>query len=813
MISLQSLLADHTHNLTIPGRDGKIHIHRDSHGVAHIKGTTSRDCYFAQGICIAQDRLFQLHYQRSLAKGQGAALLGKGLLRRDKQNRTIGYHRAAIREWKEQTKEAKVILIAYSEGISYIINKQIENNTLPYEFHILGIKRIDNWHPIDSLAVIKMVADSFKWIQKLQHQKVLNKLGEKGLKAFFPNYPRGTTVITSDTGWTLDQNEHYYDHESDNMYNIGYQGAINGGSNCWVVSGKRTKTGKPLVCGDPHLGITMPGMWYMVTMECEEFKVAGPCNPCYPGPVFYGTANDNVAWTMTHAQGDRNDLYVEKVRQRPNQVPEVLFKDTWLKMEVIEETIEVAGVVVGIDGAIKTVNNNNIAPKMIEKSYVQHKIYISPHHGAIIEGDPEKDSLVMANKWNLANCPSHDMHALHLMHHAKTYNDLKKGIRALDSISGNYCFADGVEGNIGYQYSGLIPKRPCYLLPVAGWDGKYEWDGNVPKNELPIVHNPDSGVVFSANNRHSDHSFPHYLSFYGFRHRAERLNSYFKARSNKQDFTFQDMEDLQNDSISEYAKEFILLMKKNMRIEENYYNNNKTKKKKNENNNIMLSTKAEKLYYILSNWDCDMKANANEPTIFHNVLGKLCRDTVIPYFKQVFKGNQIWSTQRLQLIDGMGRGKSSPILPSGKTWKELLFAAFEVAAEKYDEKKTWGDIHRIKWGHSLGRFKGYEPVFNLTSGKHMPVSGSSFTLHCTHGSFGGVGLAGVTYRQIHSLTKPQTSYASVYPGNSGQPSSPFYSNNLNRWRNAKTHKLYLNWDEIVEHSISQMEVNGANSKL
>ena len=83
---------------------------------------------------------------------------------------------------------------------------------------------------------------------------------------------------------------------------------------------------------------------------------------------------------------------------------------------------------------------------------------------------------------------------------AKTYNDLREGIRALDSISGNYCFADGVEGNIGYQYSGLIPKRPCYLLPVAGWDGKYEWDGNVPKNELPIVHNPDSGVVFSANN-------------------------------------------------------------------------------------------------------------------------------------------------------------------------------------------------------------------------------------------------------------------------------------------------------------------------
>ena len=97
----------------------------------------------------------------------------------------------------------------------------------------------------------------------------------------------------------------------------------------------------------------------------------------------------------------------------------------------------------------------------------------------------------------------------------------------------------------------------------------------------------------------------------------------------------------------------------------------------------------------------------------------------------------------------------------------------------------------------------------------ITVSRHSFpnTLWKIVGSFGGVGLAGVTYRQIHSLTKPQTSYASVYPGNSGQPSSPFYSNNLNRWRNAKTHKLYLNWDEIVEHSISQMEVNGANSKL
>jgi penicillin amidase len=258
-----------------------------------------------------------------------------------------------------------------------------------------------------------------------------------------------------------------------------------GGSNCWVIHGSRTVSGAPLVAGDPHLPVTLPGQWYVMHIECPEFTAAGPCNPGYPGPVFYGH-NTKVAWTMTHAQGDRWDLYREHIRHGATG-PEAEWRGDWYPLELEDERFEVRG------GEAAT-----------------SRVYTT-RHGPVIHGDPERDDEVVAARWGLAE-PAHDMDAMVAMLRASTAAEAREALRMYDSVSGNYCFADRA-GDIGYQYVGRIPRRPSWLVPVPGWTGTYEWEGDVPKEELPCEDNPVNGYLLTANNRTTAPDYPHYLTY------------------------------------------------------------------------------------------------------------------------------------------------------------------------------------------------------------------------------------------------------------------------------------------------------------
>ena len=142
--------------------------------------------------------------------------------------------------------------------------------------------------------------------------------------------------------------------------------------------------------------------------------------------------------------------------------------------------------------------------------------------------------------------PAHDFDAHLKVFTAQTVAEAREGLRIYDSISGNFCFADR-HGDIGYQYTGRIPKRPPYLLPVPGWDGEHEWDGSVPKAELPTDENPDVGYIVTANNRTTTPDYPHYLSFAATAFRADRLRELFDATEM---FRLDDMPALQGDQTS-----------------------------------------------------------------------------------------------------------------------------------------------------------------------------------------------------------------------------------------------------------------------
>ena len=314
----------------VEGLDAPLTIVRDRWGIPHIRAASARDAFFAQGFCMGQDRLWQIELIRQMAHGRAASLLNKGLIGLDIQNRRLGFGRLAAAEWEQQDPDARMVLESYAAGI----NAAIATQPAPFEFRALG-HTMAPWSPVDSLAIIKLVNSGQQWATKLKFGQVSAALGPDAVNAIVADVPPGAAIIVPSGAKWAGQRHPFADDIVRAMGEPDGPVGSGGGSNCWVIHGSRTASGAPLVAGDPHLQLTLPGQWYLVHMECPEFTAAGPCNPGYPGPVFYGH-NGKVAWTMTHAQGDRWDVYRERIRATAGG-PEALFRGGWEPLQRIEE--------------------------------------------------------------------------------------------------------------------------------------------------------------------------------------------------------------------------------------------------------------------------------------------------------------------------------------------------------------------------------------------------------------------------------------------------------------------------------------------
>ncbi len=734
----------------VSGLEAPVTVTRDRWGIPHIRAVSAHDAFFAQGFAIAQDRLWQLELYRSMANGRAAALLSRGLLKLDIQNRRLGFARYAAKEWEAQSEEARMVLQAYADGI----NAAIATQPRPYEFHVLG-HEMEPWHPRDSLAVIKMVNAGVQWASKLKIGQVASKLGIEAAQALVPGVPLESAVITpSGENWTGAVHPFKDDFASAMGQPDGPQ-ASGGGSNCWVIHGSKTESGWPLVAGDPHLALTVPGQWYVVHMECPEFTAAGPCNPCYPGPVFYGH-NTKVAWTMTHAQGDRWDLYRETVRQGAAG-PEALFQGEWTPLTRIDEEYGVKG------GAAET-----------------HTTWLT-RHGPVVFGNPEKDDEVIAARWGLAE-PAHDMDAMLAMLRATNLDEARAALRGYDSVSGNYCFAD-MAGNIGYQYTGRLPSRPAWLMPVPGWSGEYEGQGDVPKVDLPIDENPRNGFIMTANNRTTQPGYPHYLTYAQTPFRANRLR---ELLDNVETFDFAGMAPLHADQVSVHARTRAAILLRRP-----------------------ATTEAGRaLQQLLDGWDGSMAADSAEALAWDFVCDALCRATVQPFYAQADAAPEMTVLEQRRVLFDQLTAESPLMLQGFADWDTAIDAALAVAAGELEAaygadpaRWRWGDRHVAEWRHNLGRDAEFAALLNLPD---VPIGGHGDTVFSTMVQNGASSTHGVSYRQVIDLSDVNGMRICIPPGNSGQPGSPHYGDNLERWANVEYHPLYVDWDDIAANAEGEL---------
>jgi penicillin amidase len=417
----------------------------DRHGVPHIYASEAADLFLALGYCHARDRLWQMELHRRIARGELAELFGPRTLDADRLLRRLGFRHDAENELAKLDTEVRTLLNAYAAGV----NAYVAQHRLPIEFTLLR-SRPRPWQSVDSLAFARYMGWtlSVNAETELIRWRLAQGLGVDRAAELEPQ--RATRFLEE-------------------------AGLLGGASNCWVVSGERSATGRPLLASDPHLRPRIPALWYVAHLHGGGYDVVGATLPGVLG-VLLGH-NDRVAWGLTAAFVDCQDVFIEKAHpERPNCFAH---GDEWYEAVVRREEIRVKGAAAVVEEVVRT------------------------RHGPLLNGLLD----IPADGPPLALCALSDgtpssVRTILRLNRATDVADFRAALKDWLFPALNFLIAD-TAGNIGYQLAVQAPVRAAGdgTAPAPGWDESHDWVGSVPFEDLPVVTNPRDGILASANNR------------------------------------------------------------------------------------------------------------------------------------------------------------------------------------------------------------------------------------------------------------------------------------------------------------------------
>ncbi len=552
LVTVRKSYPDTTGEVRLDGLHGTVEIKRDGHGIPQIFADDPADLFFAQGYVQAQDRFYEMDFRRHVTAGRLSELVGKGGVETDELVRTLGWRRVAEQEYQELGAGTRSLLEAYARGVnSYIDGKS--GSELSLEYAVLSLTgpdyRPEPWTPVDSVAWVKAMSWDLRsnMADEIDRTMASRRMPVEDVEALYPDPPRSHRPIVTNRRLTVRDQKFgepppitpavsaslakTRDAAEALPALLGTGDGI--GSNSWVVDGRHSATGEPILANDPHLAPSMPGIWYQVGLHCRELTEACPYD--VSGFSFSGMPgvvvghNRRVAWGVSTMYADVTDLYLERVDGDTYE-----YKGKQLPVVTRRERIEVAG----------------------EKS---RTITVrSTRHGPILSDVSDEVAEVgtanaVALQWT-ALTPRPTISAIFELDKAQSWKDFRAAAKRFTVPSQNLIYAD-VEGNIGYQAPGAIPIRSQGdgRWPVPGWDGKHEWKGYVPFDALPRVLNPDEGFIITANNRVIGDQYPHTLG-------ADTAPGYRSARirdllSSKDRLSVRDMTRFQTDTYNPIAEQ------------------------------------------------------------------------------------------------------------------------------------------------------------------------------------------------------------------------------------------------------------------
>lgn len=537
-------------------------VRRDVSDVTHIQAASARDAWMALGYVHAQERGWQLEFNRRLMRGQLSEVLGPKTLETDMLMRTLGIRQAAQTQMATLSEETKLALKAYADGVNAYFAQR--DRPLPPEFQLL---RIDPgplaaegryWEPEDSAGWSLMMALDLggNWGNELARLAATEVLDTRALWELFPPYPGEPPAATADLAGLYRQlglhrpsPETTQTSSREGVAELAINdwarslGDVEGkGSNNWVVDGRRSATGQPLLANDPHLGLSAPAIWYFAHLQAPDvpglagMNVIGASLPGTPFVVLGRT--EGVAWGFTNTGPDVQDLFIEQLDpQNPARyrLPDEQGQPAWASLSERQEIIRVKG-----------------QPDVVH--VVRHS-----RHGPILSDFPgrardlvDTGRYALALSWTALAPDNHSATASLLSNRAQSVPELTEAFRGFLAPMQNVVMADR-SGRIAYKAVGRVPVRRADndirgVAPAPGWEARYDWSGWLPYEETP-ADDGQRGWIATANQRIHGPDYPHFLTQdWGAPYRQQRIETLLSQQERHDMASFQRM---QGDVMSE----------------------------------------------------------------------------------------------------------------------------------------------------------------------------------------------------------------------------------------------------------------------
>ncbi|WP_299110551.1 penicillin acylase family protein [uncultured Winogradskyella sp.] len=729
--------------VSIPELKEKVTVHYDAQLIPHVFAQNELDLYRAQGYITAKHRLWQMEFQTYAAAGRLSELIGEKALNYDRQERRRGMVYGAEQSLKKMTEDANTMAIvkAYSDGVNSYIN-QLSPNDYPVEYKLLDYKP-EAWTPKKSALLLmymtKMLAGGD---EDMENTNALRLFGKERFDLLFPDFFDITDpIIPKETDWSyIDVPQTKNPNTKPILDSIAEtidKPDPNYGSNNWAISDKKSTTGNAILANDPHLGLNLPSIWFVMQLSTPNHNAFGAT---LPGALAVISGfNQHIAWGETNATRDVIDWY--KIEFNDDRT-KYKFDNQWKDVSIRVEDIKIKG----------------------QTAYKDSVLYT--HHGPVVYDKNFKSDQELAGyamQWT-GHIPSNGQKTFTEMNKAKNYDDYVTALKNWVAPAQNFVFAS-TSGDVAIWVQGLFPNKweGQGKFIMDGSKSRNDWQSFIPQQFNAHVKNPKRGFVSSANQTPVDENYPYFVFNDGFEtYRNRVINDFFNS---KDKFSVQDFKDLHNNNYNLKAAELMPYMLENMKT------SNLTKEEK-------------EIYDIAKNWKYNNDMEQIGPSIWSAwwpILNTMVWDEFDVEDTAI---STPFTYQTIYLLKNNGDDAFMDIIdtPEKETATDLFNLSFSKAVTKLNDWKAKnGDLN---WVNYKGTFAGHLlqaiPAFSRFD---LPIGGGKNIVNATSENWGP------SWRMIVEMTSPPTALG-IYPGGqSGNPGSKYYDNFIDDWAAGKYHSL------------------------
>jgi penicillin amidase len=822
---------------SLPGIDGQeslsgisssIEVIRDADAIPHIFASNVPDALFGLGYVHAQDRLWQMEFQRRVGHGRLSEIFGAAAVPQDRFLRTVGFGRAARSAWDRMPDEAKAQITAYVGGVNAFISTH-HGSRLPPEFTLLRFEP-EPWSGADVVVWVKMMAWdlSANYSFELLRDDLVRTVGLERMHQLMPPSPiEGLRILSKSTTTEATDTDrgHGLQPKSSSvssgdrartsvssvveLYSAALTSALSRGvpavrdfllagatteslgSNNWVVDGTLSETGKPLLANDPHLRTNVPSTWYLAHLSVagvDGFDLIGATLPGTPA-VALGR-NRFIAWGATNVAADVEDLYRERLDDSGTFA---MFRGIPEPLTIVPETIRVKGAEsVRVD--VRITRHGPLVSDAINAN------------NAELPGGPKPAALApLALRWTALDPDDTTLASLLKVNQAHNWNDFTAALHDFVVPSQNFIYGD-VEGHIGYYAPGRIPVRARGdgSLPVDGSSGDDEWTGWIPFDKLPRLYDPAEHFIVTANNNPAASDYSYTLGVdWPEPYRATRIRELLRGKTH---LTSEDFARIQADTISLHAKTLLPLLLRHAQPE---------------------GIVDKQALDILGRWDDEMRGASNAASLFEawflRLTPTIAGDDLGPLATASYEGRFSFVTRFLVntlTANDLTWCDDQRTVTSETCNQEVTTALHNAVADLTSRLGTdmtrwrWDGIHRAVFPHQ--GLDGVSPLRALLS-RSVPNGGDWSTINVGAVSvdrpYDQRSVAG--YREIIDLSPANDSRFIIDVGQSGHVLSSHYDDFLEDWHGVQHRKMRMERADIERGALGHLRlvpVDQSNTK-